>query len=116
MSSGIPAGYLRRLGVTGHGRPCAEGLFALQRAHLERVAYDNIDIQLGRPPGIDPERSARRVAAGGGGYLCCGRGRLRTAARRSDPGGPGGAVGRGVPVPRGVAVPAGQGRLTPPRT
>ncbi|MCY0945047.1 arylamine N-acetyltransferase family protein [Streptomyces antarcticus] len=68
MSSGIPAGYLRRLGVTGHGRPCAEGLFALQRAHLERVAYDNIDIQLGRPPGIDPERSARRVATGGGGY------------------------------------------------
>ncbi|MER5868251.1 arylamine N-acetyltransferase [Streptomyces sp. NPDC002044] len=68
MSPGIRAGYLRRLGVTDPGVPCAEGLFALQRAHLERVAYDNLDIQLGRPPGIDPERSARRIAAGGGGY------------------------------------------------
>lgn len=68
MSSGIPAGYLRRLGVTDPGTPSAEGLFALQRAHLERVAYDNVGIQLGRPPGIDPERSARRIAAGGGGY------------------------------------------------
>lgn len=68
MSSGIHAGYLRRLGVTDSGTPCPEGLFALQRAHLERIAYDNVDIQLGRPPGIDPERSARRLAAGSGGY------------------------------------------------
>lgn len=68
MSPGLRAGYLRRLGVTDPGSPSAEGLFALQRAHLERVAYDNVGIQLGRPPGIDPERSARRIAAGGGGY------------------------------------------------
>ncbi|MFG2983312.1 arylamine N-acetyltransferase [Streptomyces sp. NPDC048258] len=68
MTSGIPAGYLRRLGITDPGAPSAPGLFALQRAHLERIAYDNIDIQLGRPPGIDPELSARRFAAGRGGY------------------------------------------------
>ncbi|MBT2446654.1 arylamine N-acetyltransferase [Streptomyces sp. ISL-43] len=41
---------------------------SLQRAHLERVPYENIDIQLGRPPGIDPELSARRFGAGRGGY------------------------------------------------
>ncbi|GLV86168.1 arylamine N-acetyltransferase [Streptomyces lavendulae subsp. lavendulae] len=61
-------GYLRRLGVIDPGAPSAEGLFALQRAHLERVSYDNIDIQLGRPPGIDPGAAARRIAAGLGGY------------------------------------------------
>ncbi|MEV3988592.1 arylamine N-acetyltransferase [Streptomyces sp. NPDC049837] len=61
-------GYLARLGVTDPGEPSAEALSALQRAHLERVPYENIDIQLGRPPGIEPELSARRFAAGHGGY------------------------------------------------
>ncbi|MFJ3922855.1 arylamine N-acetyltransferase [Streptomyces sp. NPDC090022] len=60
--------YLRRLGTGNPGAPSRAGLFALQRAHLERVPYENIDIQLGRPPGIDPVGSARRIAAGRGGY------------------------------------------------
>lgn len=62
------AAYLRRLGIEEPGAPSVEGLFALQRAHLERVPYENVDIQLGRAPGIDPELSARRFAAGRGGY------------------------------------------------
>ncbi|MCH0542986.1 arylamine N-acetyltransferase [Streptomyces sp. MUM 203J] len=62
------AGYLRRLGITPSGTPSAEELCALQRAHLEHVPYDNVGIQLGRPPGIDPELSVRRFAAGEGGY------------------------------------------------
>ncbi|WP_175408658.1 arylamine N-acetyltransferase [Streptomyces sp. TRM64462] len=61
-------GYLGRLGVVPSGTPSAAELFALQRAHLERVPYENVDIQLGRPPGIDPELSVRRFAAGAGGY------------------------------------------------
>ncbi|RSS83526.1 arylamine N-acetyltransferase [Streptomyces sp. WAC06614] len=65
----VVAGYLRRLGFTGPpAGPSAAGLFALHRAHLERVPYENLDIQLGRPPAIDPELSARRIAAGRGGY------------------------------------------------
>ncbi|MFD8882268.1 arylamine N-acetyltransferase [Streptomyces erythrochromogenes] len=70
MTSDFFDGYLRRLGAAdlGLGAPSAEGLFALQRAHLERIAYENIDIQLGRPPGIDPELSVRRFAEGRGGY------------------------------------------------
>ncbi|MCX5377620.1 arylamine N-acetyltransferase [Streptomyces sp. NBC_00091] len=68
MTNGMYTDYLRRLGITDPGAPSAEGLFALQRAHLERIAYDNIDIQLGRPPGIDPELSVRRFSAGRGGY------------------------------------------------
>ncbi|MCX5195867.1 arylamine N-acetyltransferase [Streptomyces sp. NBC_00249] len=62
------AAYLRRLGIADPGAPSVEGLFALQRAHLERISYDNVDVQLGRPPAIDPELSARRFAAGRGGY------------------------------------------------
>lgn len=68
MTTGIFAGYLRRLGITPTHAPSTAGLFALQRAHLERVPYENIDIQLGRPPGIDPELSASRFGAGRGGY------------------------------------------------
>lgn len=68
MISGIYADYLRRLGITDPGSPSVQGLFALQRAHLERVPFENTDIQLGRPPGIDPELSVRRIAAGRGGY------------------------------------------------
>ncbi|MFK0257618.1 arylamine N-acetyltransferase [Streptomyces sp. NPDC090445] len=61
-------GYLRRLGFAEPPRPTTEALFALQRAHLERIPYENVDIQLGRPPGIDPALSVRRFADGRGGY------------------------------------------------
>ncbi|GAA2493958.1 arylamine N-acetyltransferase family protein [Streptomyces gobitricini] len=60
--------YLARLGIADPGAPSAEALSALQRAHLERVPYENVDIQLGRPPGIEPALSVRRFAAGEGGY------------------------------------------------
>lgn len=60
--------YLARLGMAEPGKPSLEALTALHRAHVERVPYENIDIQLGRPPGIDPEESIRRIIAGRGGY------------------------------------------------
>ncbi|WP_079171527.1 MULTISPECIES: arylamine N-acetyltransferase family protein [unclassified Streptomyces] len=60
--------YLARLGVRPAGRPSVEELFALQRAHLARIPYENVGIQLGRPPGMAPEESVRRFAAGEGGY------------------------------------------------
>ena len=43
-------------------------LFALHRAQTERVAYENIDIFLGRPQGIDPTESIERIVRGRGGY------------------------------------------------
>ncbi len=60
--------YLRRLGVDRPGRPTTEGLFALHRAHVERVPYENLEIQLGRPTTIEPVDSVRRILAGRGGY------------------------------------------------
>ncbi|MFF5702037.1 arylamine N-acetyltransferase [Streptomyces sp. NPDC012794] len=68
MTTGTYTDYLRRIGITAPGAPSAGRLFALQRAHLEHVAYDNLDIHAGRPPGIDPALSVRRLSAGFGGY------------------------------------------------
>jgi arylamine N-acetyltransferase len=50
------------------GRPSVAALFAIHRAQTERVAYENIDIVLGRPPGIDPATSIDRIVRGRGGY------------------------------------------------
>jgi N-hydroxyarylamine O-acetyltransferase len=62
------AAYLKRLGVERPQQPTVEALFALHRAQIERVAYENIDTYLGRPAGIDQLLSLRRIAAGHGGY------------------------------------------------
>jgi arylamine N-acetyltransferase len=50
------------------GGPSVEGLFALHRAHVERVAYTSLHIHLGQRSTPDPYESARRVVAGGSGY------------------------------------------------
>jgi arylamine N-acetyltransferase len=60
--------YLARIGVGDPGEPSVQSLFALHRGHVERIAYETIDIHLGRPPGIDPQQSIRRIVCGRGGY------------------------------------------------
>ncbi|MCC5574725.1 arylamine N-acetyltransferase [Microtetraspora sp. AC03309] len=59
--------YLRRLGLS-EGPPSVEALFRLQSAHVERVAYENLEIWLDRPTTVDPAESVRRIASGRGGY------------------------------------------------
>src|SRR6266545_3741350 len=61
-------GYLARLGLSDPGPPSVAGLRALHRAQVERVAYENLDIHLGRVHSIDPVDSFHRVVAGRGGY------------------------------------------------
>jgi N-hydroxyarylamine O-acetyltransferase len=63
-------GYLRRLGITDPGRPSVSGLRALHTAHVERIAYEALDIQLGRLTSIDPEDSAARITDRGRGGYC----------------------------------------------
>ncbi|KUL31943.1 arylamine N-acetyltransferase family protein [Actinoplanes awajinensis] len=62
--------YLRRLGLDelAGQAPSVPGLHALHRAHAERVPYECLEIWLGRPTGIDPAESTRRILAGRGGY------------------------------------------------
>ncbi|MEU9999967.1 arylamine N-acetyltransferase [Streptomyces sp. NPDC050848] len=61
-------GYLTVLGVARPTAPTAEALWALHRAQVERVAYENLDIHLGRPTGIGAAESVARIVRGRGGY------------------------------------------------
>ena len=60
-------GYLRRLGLAAE----PPGLAALRRlhaAHLERVPYEALEIQLGRTTPLEPPVSLARILRGRGGY------------------------------------------------
>src|SRR5688572_12622375 len=60
--------YLARLGWTEMPAPTLETLFALHRAHVERIAYNTVWIALGERRTIDLASSVRFVAGGNGGY------------------------------------------------
>lgn len=71
MASLDVSAYLRRLGLDADGAlppPSAEWLDQLHRAHVARVPYENVTIQLGRPHGIDASAAVARVLGGAGGY------------------------------------------------
>ena len=73
LPPGLVAAYLERLGVAPpHAPPDISLLRTLQRAHIESVSYENIDMQLPDPfrTLIDPESSARRVSLDGRGCYC----------------------------------------------
>jgi N-hydroxyarylamine O-acetyltransferase len=61
--------YLARLGLDAE-RPSAEALFRLHRAHVERVPYETLWIQLGEAWGIDTAESLRRIATEPRGGYC----------------------------------------------
>ncbi|MEV6103345.1 arylamine N-acetyltransferase [Streptomyces sp. NPDC051940] len=61
-------GYLAVLGVARPSAPSAGALHALHRAQVERVAYECLDIHLGRPTGIGADESVARIVRGRGGY------------------------------------------------
>ena len=62
--------YLRRLGIGDPGPPTVAGLRALHAAHVERIPYEALDIQLGRLTSIDPHDSAARITRRGRGGYC----------------------------------------------
>ena len=62
--------YLKRLGLERPGlAPTLGTLNMLLSAHVDRVAYENLDIHMGRPPdSLEPAHTAARIAGGRGGY------------------------------------------------
>jgi N-hydroxyarylamine O-acetyltransferase len=62
--------YLGRLGLPEQGQPSSESLRRLHRAHVERVPYENLEIQLGRPTTVDPSESADRIVKRRRGGYC----------------------------------------------
>jgi arylamine N-acetyltransferase len=61
--------YLARLGVEREP-PSVDALARLHRAHVERIAYEALDVQLERPTSIEPEASAARITGRGRGGYC----------------------------------------------
>lgn len=49
------ARYLRRIGYEGSVRPDLATLRRVQRLHLMSIPYENLDVQLGRPVGLEIE-------------------------------------------------------------
>jgi arylamine N-acetyltransferase len=63
------SGYVRHLGLREAAPPSAAALADLQARHLDRVVFENLEIQRGRPTTVDPAESAERIVnAGRGGY------------------------------------------------
>lgn len=62
--------YLRRLGYREPARADLPTLFGLHRAWLRVVPYENLDIQLGRPPSLAPEALADKFVRRGRGGFC----------------------------------------------
>jgi arylamine N-acetyltransferase len=60
--------YLARLGVPAPAAPTADALGDLLRAHVRRVPFENLLIQLNRPATLRTAVTAARIARGGGGY------------------------------------------------
>jgi arylamine N-acetyltransferase len=65
-----PAAYLARLRVAHPGPPSAAALHALHEAHVERIAYEALEIQLGRPTTVDPHEAAARILERHRGGYC----------------------------------------------
>jgi N-hydroxyarylamine O-acetyltransferase len=60
--------YLARLGVSAPAAPTAAALGDLVRAHVRRVPFENLLIQLNRPAALRTAVTAARIARAGGGY------------------------------------------------
>ncbi len=60
--------YLDRLGWSYLPAPTIENMFALHRAHVERIPYNTVWIALGERRSIDLQSSVRYVTSGTGGY------------------------------------------------
>ncbi|MFD9029801.1 arylamine N-acetyltransferase [Streptomyces sp. NPDC059567] len=61
--------YLARIGFTGPRTPSADTLHRVLRGHMDAIAFENIDIALGRPVSLDLDRiQDKLVRAGRGGY------------------------------------------------
>lgn len=75
---------IARIGLEPPGDAPAtlELLTTIQRAFVTSVPYETVDIQLGRPPSIDPDESLRRIAARKGGYCFNLNGALRAILDR----------------------------------
>lgn len=61
--------YFARIGYTGPRATDLDTLTALHRAHVLTIPFENLDVQLGTPPGLDPQAiHAKLVGQRRGGW------------------------------------------------
>ena len=72
--------YLKRVGYTGAREPSRDALDALHLAHATRIPFENLDILLGRPVGLDLRSLQEKLVAGGRGGYCYEQNLLLAAA------------------------------------
>lgn len=70
-----PDVYFDRIGVEP-GLPSRDLLERIHRAHVGTFPFSNLDVLLGRHPGVDPETVARRMLHEGAGGYCFEHARL----------------------------------------
>lgn len=62
--------YLARLGIMSPEAPSLAFLQRLQRAHVQAIPYENLDVLSGRPVSLDPGDLYRKIIVGARGGYC----------------------------------------------
>src|SRR4051795_13714581 len=62
--------WLQRIGYAGSLKPTLDTLHQLIFAHSHEIAYESLDIMLGRTPRLDLESLQRKMISGGRGGYC----------------------------------------------
>ena len=75
--------WLRRIGYKGSREPSLGTLHELIFAHSHAIAYETLDIMLGRPPSLDLDVLQKKMIAGGRGGYCLEQNMLFRAGLRS---------------------------------
>jgi N-hydroxyarylamine O-acetyltransferase len=64
------ASYLGRIGFVGRPRPDLDTLRRLQLGHIQRIAFENLDVHLGRRVTLDPETAFSKLVTSRRGGWC----------------------------------------------
>jgi N-hydroxyarylamine O-acetyltransferase len=62
--------YLHRIGINRPGEPSLDLLRRLQRAHVQTVPYENLDVLAGRSVSLDPADLFEKIVVGRRGGFC----------------------------------------------
>ena len=62
--------YLQRIGFEGQAEASLECLFALQKAHMLNVPFENLDVYMGRPLSLDPDDLFDKIVHKNRGGYC----------------------------------------------
>lgn len=70
MNDGELALYLERVGHSWNVRPNLETLRSLHRAHVTTIPFENLDVQLGEVPSLEPDAIFDKLVERGRGGWC----------------------------------------------